>query len=153
MKKIFLSMAFIMSFAMGLIAQDNTMTPANPNAPILKLDKTEYDYGTIYQNSDGNMYFAYTNEGQEPLIFSRVKSSCGCTVPKWSRTPLMPGQTDTLKVRYDTKRLGSFHKSITISSNASTPKVILKLKGKVIAEPDAAMPLNNIDSEMSPINK
>ena len=159
MKKIFLSMVFVLYLGMGLmaqdatIAQDPTLAPANSNVPILTLDKMEYDYGVMYQNSNGNMYFVYTNEGQEPLIFSRVKSSCGCTVPKWSRQPLMPGQSDTLKIIYDTKRLGSFHKSITISSNASKPKVILKIKGKVIAEPSAAMPLNNVDSEMSPINK
>ncbi len=159
MKKILLTMLVFMFFGFSLSAQDaslaseNSSSNVNPNAPVLTLDKLEYDYGTMYQNSDGNMYFVYTNDGQEPLIFSRVKSSCGCTIPKWSRQPLLPGQSDTMKVRYDTKRLGSFHKSITISSNASEPKVVLKIKGKVIAEPAMAMPTKNIDSEMSPVNK
>lgn len=152
MKKIFVSLAFIMFFGFGLIAQNNEQSSENPNAPVLSFDKLEHDYGTMSQNGDGNAYFVYTNEGQEPLIFSRVKSSCGCTTPKWSRKPLMPGQSDTLKVRYDTKRLGSFNKSITISSNASVSRMILRIKGKVIGEPSVAMPTKNIDSQMSPVN-
>ena len=152
MKKIFITTVLIMFFGFGLMAQVNEKPTTNPYAPVLTIDKLEYDYGTMYQNADGNTYFVYTNDGQEPLIFSRVKASCGCTTPKWSRQPLMPGQSDTLKVKYDTKRLGSFNKSITISSNASVAKVILRVKGKVIAEPSVAMPTKNIDSQMSPVN-
>ena len=152
MKKIFITAALLMFSYIGLIAQNVEQETANPNAPVLSFDKLEHDYGTIYQNADGNAYFVYSNTGKEPLIFSRVKSSCGCTTPKWSRQPLMPGQSDTLKVRYDTKRLGSFHKSITISSNASVPRMILQVRGKVIAEPSVTMPTKNIDSEMSPVN-
>jgi len=153
MNKIVLSIAFALTFTLNLMGQDVDVKKANPNAPTISLDKDEYDYGTIYQNSEGETYFVYKNEGKEPLIFSRVKSSCGCTIPKWSRMPLMPGQSDTLKVRYDTKRLGSFHKSITIMSNATVPRKVIKIKGKVIPEPTANMPTKNIDEKFSPINK
>ncbi|NOR88368.1 MAG: DUF1573 domain-containing protein [Bacteroidales bacterium] len=153
MKQIILSFAFFLALGLSGIAQEITSASENPNAPLISFDKTEYDYGTMFQNADGSAYFAYTNKGKEPLILSRVKSSCGCTIPKWSRQPLMPGQTDTIKVKYDTKRLGSFHKSITISSNAKKQSVVLKIKGKVIPKPAETIPTKNIDSEMSPINK
>jgi len=153
MRKTFLIMAFIMSYAVGLKAQDFTTAPTNPNAPVIKIDRVEHDYGTIYQNADGNTYFVYTNTGQEPLILSRVKSSCGCTVPKWSRQPLLTGQSDTLKVRYDTKRIGTFHKTITIMSNATVSRLVVNIKGKVIEKPSIALPTKNVDNELSPINK
>lgn len=153
MKKFLLSFTLLLAFGLTTIAQTSVEAPANPNAPLIALDKTTYDYGTMYQKADGNTFFVYTNEGKEPLILSKVKSSCGCTIPKWSRQPLMPGQSDTIKVKYDTKRLGSFHKSITITSNASNPTVILKIQGKVIPEPAETMPTKNVDSEMSPVNK
>ena len=47
----------------------------NPNAPIIKFDKTVHDYGTIQQHGDGNCEFKFTNEGKEPLILSNVRSS------------------------------------------------------------------------------
>ncbi len=142
-----------MTFGLGAMAQTAAEATENPNAPVITFDKTAHDYGTIYQKADGNCVFVYTNDGKEPLILSRVKSSCGCTIPKWSRQPLMPGQSDTIKVKYDTKRLGSFHKSITITSNAKTSTVVLKIKGKVLAQPDTAMPTKNVDKDMSPVNK
>lgn len=153
MKKILLSLLMLVTFGWNAISQQAAEQPANPNAPVISFDKTSYDYGTMYQQGDGNTFFVYTNNGKEPLILSRVKSSCGCTIPKWSRQPLLPGQSDTIKVKYDTKRIGSFHKSITITSNASEPSVVLKIKGKVIPEPAESMPTKNIDNTMSPSNK
>lgn len=153
MKKILLSLILLVTFGWNAISQEAAEKPVNPNAPVISFDKTEYDYGTMYQHGDGETFFVYTNKGKEPLILSRVKSSCGCTIPKWSRQPLLPGQSDTIKVKYDTKRLGSFHKSITITSNATTPTVVLKIKGKIIPEPAEAMPTKNVDNEMSPVNK
>ncbi len=153
MKKNILFNVMALLIVFGVNAQNAEQEPVNPNAPVLSIDKLVYDYGTIYQHADGNGYFVYTNTGKEPLIFSRVKSSCGCTVPKWSRQPLLPGQSDTLKVRYDTKKIGSFHKAITITSNATEDRVVIKVKGKVIPEPSEGMPLKNVDNEMSPVNK
>jgi len=152
MNKVIIIIASILFFNLNINAQEIKKN-TNPNAPILKFDKMEYDYGSIYQNSNGEIGFAYTNTGKEPLIFARVKSSCGCTIPKWSRLPLMPGQTDTLRIFYDTKRLGAFHKSITISSNASAPKMVIRIKGKVIPEATAIVPKNNLDKDFSPTSK
>ncbi len=153
MKKILLSLTLVVTFGWNAISQEAADQPENPNAPVISFDKTEHDYGTFYQHGDGETLFVYTNEGKEPLILSRVKSSCGCTIPKWSRQPLLPGQSDTIKVKYDTKRLGSFHKSITITSNAKTPTVVLKIKGKIIPEPAEAMPTKDVDNTLSPVNK
>ena len=153
MKKNILFNVMALLIAFGVNAQNAEQEPVNPNAPVLSIDKLVYDYGTIYQHGDGDGYFVYTNTGKEPLIFSRVKASCGCTIPKWSRQPLLPGQSDTLKVRYDTKKIGSFHKAITITSNATEDRVVIKVKGKVIPEPAEGMPIKNVDNEMSPVNK
>lgn len=152
MKKLLVSAVVLLFASMSLQAQE-TPTVKNPNAPVISFDKTSHDYGTIYEKANGNVNFIYTNKGKEPLIISHVKSSCGCTIPKWSRQPLMPGETDTIKVHYDTKRIGTFHKSITITSNATTPTVILKIKGKVIREESTALPTKNVDKNASPMNK
>ena len=59
--------------------------------------------------------FVFTNIGKEPLIISKAKGSCGCTVPEWPKEPIMSGETGVIKVNYDEKRIGSFNKSITIT--------------------------------------
>jgi len=134
-------------FSTVLFAQG---TAENKTAPEITFDEAlavngtpVWDYGTIYKNGDGKSYFAFTNNGKEPLILSNVKSSCGCTVPKWPRNPILPGQNDTIYVKYATNRLGVINKSITVYSNAKNSPVVLRIKGKVINPPDDALPQKN----------
>lgn len=90
------------------------------------------DYGTIEKGADGVRVFEFTNTGNAPLIISEVKSTCGCTVPKKPDGPIMPGQTGEISVKYDTNRVNPIRKTITVTSNADTPTVALKIKGEVI---------------------
>ena len=90
------------------------------------------DYGTIDKGADGVRVFEFTNTGNEPLIISKVTSSCGCTVPKKPEAPIMPGKTGEISVKYDTNRVMPIRKTITVISNAETPTVALKIKGEVI---------------------
>lgn len=55
------------------------------NGPVIKLDKDVHDYGTVEQGANGECVFTVTNTGNQPLILSRCKGSCGCTVPSSSR--------------------------------------------------------------------
>ena len=90
------------------------------------------DYGTIEKGSDGVRIFEFTNTGNAPLIISKVKSTCGCTVPKKPDGPIMPGETGEISVKYDTNRVNPIRKTITVTSNADTPSVALKIKGLII---------------------
>jgi len=90
------------------------------------------DYGTIEKGSNGVRIFEFTNTGDAPLIISNVKSTCGCTVPKKPDGPIMPGKTGEISVKYDTNRVNPIRKTITVTSNAETPTVALKIKGLII---------------------
>jgi hypothetical protein len=125
----------------------------NPNAPVIKFDKTVHDYGTIQQHGDGKCEFKFTNEGKEPLILSNVRSSCGCTVPTWPRQPVLPGQSEVIKVKYDTKRIGMINKSIHVYSNAKVSPLTLKIKGKVEAPKTTKAPTKEVDKTGAPVNK
>ena len=98
----------------------------------IEFKETTIDYGTIDKGADGVRVFEFTNTGDAPLIISKVKSTCGCTVPKKPEAPIMPGETGEIEVKYDTKRVMPIRKTITVISNAETPTVALKIKGNVI---------------------
>jgi len=102
---------------------------------VIKFENTVHDYGTIEQGSDGTYEFKFTNEGKTPLILSNVRSSCGCTVPSWTKEPVAPGKEGAIKVVYNTNGVGNFNKSITVNSNASNAQVVLQIKGSVTAKP------------------
>ncbi len=97
------------------------------------------DYGTIEKGSNGVRVFEFTNTGDAPLIISKVTSSCGCTIPKKPKDPILPGKTGEIEVKYDTNRVNPIRKTITVISNAETPTVALKIKGLVIDSSKASV--------------
>lgn len=126
MKTLFISAILLFAVAFNLKAQSQDTTL------VIKFEKTVHDYGTIQQGSDGSFEFKFTNEGKTPLILNNVRSSCGCTVPSWTREPLPPGGSGSIKVVYNTASIGAFSKSVTVSSNAKNSDVVLMIKGNVV---------------------
>jgi len=101
--------------------------------PEISFEKTVIDYGTVNKGENGVREFVFKNSGNAPLIISNVKSTCGCTIPKKPEKPILPGESEKIQVKYDTKRVGFIRKSITVTSNAaSSPTTILKIKGQVV---------------------
>jgi len=98
----------------------------------IEFETETIDYGTIEKGADGVRVFKFKNTGNAPLIITKVKSSCGCTVPKKPKDPIMPGETGEIEVKYDTKRVMPIRKTITVTSNAQRPTIALKIKGNVI---------------------
>ena len=127
MKKILLFTALLF-FVTNLFSQENLAE--------IKFTETVIDYGVIENGEDGNRIFKFKNIGNSPLIFTRIFSSCGCTIPKKPEKPVLPGESGEIEVSYDTKRTGIFQKAITVRSNAKTTNVILRIKGEVLPEPD-----------------
>jgi hypothetical protein len=124
----------------------------NPNAPEISFEKTVHDYGTIAYGGDGTCYFKFTNAGKEPLILQQPQSSCGCTVPTWPKEPILPGESNQIKVTYNTKRIGTINKTVTVRSNAKNNTVVLRIKGKVEKKPVETLP-EKTTSEGAPVNK
>ena len=89
---------------------------------------------TTYTGTGAEIEFekkVYTNIGKKPLILDDVISSCDCTEVEWSKAPVMPGKTGTIKATYTAKNVGLISKRLTVLSNANTDRVILQLKGEV----------------------
>lgn len=149
MKNLFLSLAIAIFTVSGALAQESTPVSGGPE---ISVDKDVHDYGTIKQGANGSCEFEVTNNGSEPLIISKAKGSCGCTVPEWPKEPIMPGKSAVMTVRYDTKRVGPINKSVTITSNATNASTkVVRIKGKVLASENTEdMPVKK--STMAPAN-
>ncbi|PKP52002.1 MAG: hypothetical protein CVT92_10965 [Bacteroidetes bacterium HGW-Bacteroidetes-1] len=93
--------------------------------------KTTHDYGLLQYGSDGSTEFKFSNKGNAPIVLTNVKAACGCTTPEWPRSPVNPGESAVIKVKYDTKRVGAFSKTIAVFSNAINSPVVLTIKGIV----------------------
>jgi hypothetical protein len=152
MKKFLLTLASA-CLVFAASAQD-TAKPVAGSGPQLSIDKEVHDYGTIAQGANGTCEFIVTNTGDQPLILTNCKGSCGCTVPKCDTEPIKPGGKTTITVKYDTKRVGPINKSVTISSNATnTPEKVVRIKGTVEGAPETPTSPVKEASPMAPIEK
>jgi len=75
--------------------------------------------------------FEFENDGDEPLLITSCKTSCGCLVATWPKEPILPGQRSQIKIKYDSKRIGPINKSCTVKTNVSDQPIILRVKGMV----------------------
>lgn len=135
MKKIIFT-AMTALFSLGMMAQ----TPV-VSGPQITIDKEVHNFGNIPYGGNGTCEFKVTNTGTEPLILSKCKGSCGCTVPTCEPNPIAAGASTNITVKYDTKRAGVIDKSVTINSNAvNEPVMVVRIKGKVEPDPNAPAP-------------
>ncbi len=122
----------------------NAADPAVPAGPITSIDIPEptFDFGEVMEGEKVQHDYPIKNTGDEPLIISNAKGSCGCTVPEWPREPIAPGETAMIKVQFDSKGKGKVggnlqSKRVTITANTDPAQTYLTIKGKVNKEEGA----------------
>ncbi len=106
------------------------------NAQSLSVDKAEWDFGII-KEVDGEVChtFRATNITSEPIVISRVTTSCGCTTTEYPTKPIKPQESFDIKVCFDPAgRPEEFSKSINIILN-SNKRESLTIKGFVEPRP------------------
>ena len=92
-----------------------------------------FNFDTIIQNGNCEHVFRFSNEGNAPLFITSAFSSCGCVVPEWPKEPIAPQASGSIKVKYNTSKLGSFTKVIIVKTNdEETPKTMLRINGVVV---------------------
>ena len=107
-------------------------------AQTISFDKTTVEYGTVKFDSDGQRFVTVKNTGDKPLIINDVKAGCGCTTPKFSKEPILPGKTAQIQIGYNTKLRGPFTKNIEVFSNdPKNERSVLYING-IIEDPTSA---------------
>lgn len=140
MKKFALICMFA-ALVFGVSAQEVETKEVPANGAKIRFEKMEHQYGTIQKGGNGDCQFTFWNDGNEPLILQTVKASCGCTTPKYTQKPVMPGESGVIDVHYNTNNVGGFSKTVTVTSNAvDNPRVVLRIKGNVKQDAEQTAP-------------
>ena len=102
------------------------------NQAEIKFDKTSHNFGKFSEKQPvQKCTFTFTNTGTAPLVINQAIASCGCTVPAYTKTPILPGKKGEITVTYNGtgKFPGHFKKTITVRSNATTEMTRLQIEG------------------------
>lgn len=95
-------------------------------------EETTFEFGTIDEGEVVKHVFKFKNEGTVPLLISSARSTCGCTVPKWPREPIAPGEGGEISIRFNSDgKKNKQTKPVTINANTLPAETKLYIKGHV----------------------
>ncbi len=91
-------------------------------------------FGDIYEGAILLDSFKVTNTGESPYIIRNVKASCDCTVLRFPANSIMPGETATIRVEFDSAgKAGHTQPGIVVYDNSRpNSRKILYLDGTVM---------------------
>lgn len=105
--------------------------PTGPTTTVT-FDQMEHNWGKIKEGEVVEHTFTFTNTGQNDLIISNAKGSCGCTVPYYPTEPIAPGGKGEIKVSFDSKgKSGMQQKQVTITANTDPSTTVLNITSEV----------------------
>lgn len=101
--------------------------------PVIEFNKVKHDFGLIVQGEKVSYIFKFKNTGGSDLIIKNAKASCGCTVPRFPREPLPPGEEGEVEVIFDSHgRSGKQVKTVNVWSNCQPNKTTLTIESEII---------------------
>ena len=116
--KIFQSI-FLFIIIVSVIGCSNTQKSHHKNGAVIELKDSILNFGTIYKDRKLNYKLVIYNKGNEPLLLNKVRTTCGCTIASYDKTPILPGDSGTILFNLSTDKTGGYpHKKIAIYSNA-----------------------------------
>lgn len=109
---------------------------------------SEWDFGAINE-LDGRVTHSFTgeNRGDKPIAILDIVTTCGCTVPEFSKRPILPGGKATIKVTFDpANRPGTFAKDLTVYATDKKKIATLAIRGNVTPRSRSTEELYPVDA-------
>ncbi|MGB3343955.1 MAG: DUF1573 domain-containing protein [Aequorivita sp.] len=144
MKKSFLIVAVLSVFAFSSckdnaadkVNEENVATAADRDAesgkfPVITFEESQFDFGTIAQGTNVEHIFKFKNTGDAPLMIVDAKSSCGCTVPQYTKEAISPGAEGQMLVKFNGSGQNQVSKTVTITTNTKAGTETLTIKAFV----------------------
>ncbi|MFT4754660.1 MAG: hypothetical protein ACI85Q_002220 [Salibacteraceae bacterium] len=120
----------------GLVKNPATASAVGNDMKLAKMEfeVSEQDFGSIVQGESIKKVFEFTNVSEVDLIISSANGSCGCTIPKWPKRPIKPGQTGEIEVVFNSQgKKGKQTKKVYVTANTSPVNNVIVIKGDVVA--------------------
>ncbi len=135
-RKVFFISTIIIIALIFSCKNDKTLdknTSKNRGYPVIKFDTTFHHFGTLIQGEQASFTFKFKNTGTSSLIIKDAFSTCGCTVPDYSKEPVAPGGEGKVEVIFNSEgKRGLQFKTVTLKLNTEKKEKTLVIKANVL---------------------
>lgn len=98
----------------------------------LALSEANFDFGKLKKGDHVEHIYEVTNTGTNPLIISQVKPGCGCTVPDYTKDPILPGQKGKITLKFDSTNFdGLVNKQAEVFANVEKAPIVLTFSADI----------------------
>jgi hypothetical protein len=113
-------------------AEAATPAPSNQPSTTIALSESNFDFGTIKKGDKVQHVYEVTNTGKNPLVISEVKPGCGCTVPDFTKEPIMPGKKGKITLHFDSSNFdGNVNKYADVFANVEKAPIKLTFTANI----------------------
>lgn len=99
----------------------------------IAFSETDHNFGDIKKGEKVEHVYEVTNTGTNPLIISNVKPGCGCTVPDYTKEPILPGKKGKITLHFDSTNFdGTVHKAADVFVNVEKAPVKLTFSANIL---------------------
>lgn len=99
--------------------------------PKMTFEEIEFDFGDLDQGTEVEHLFEFTNTGDTPLVITNANSTCGCTIPEYTKEAVAPGEKGELLVKFDGTGSGRVSKTVTLTTNTERGNELIRIKANV----------------------
>lgn len=109
-------------------------TVAAPAGPVttVALSESTFAFGKIKKGDKVEHIYEVTNTGETPLVISEVKPACGCTVPDYTKDPILPGQKGQITLKFDSASFDGFvTKQAEVYANVEKAPIVIAFSADI----------------------
>lgn len=99
--------------------------------PRMEVKEAKKNFGYVKRGEIVQNVYEVKNTGLAPLILLEAEVACSCTTVEFSKQPIMPGQTSTITVSFNTTTVYGRQDRI-VFMHCNTPDTPIKLRFKGI---------------------
>ena len=119
---------------MNTAAVNDVTVPAVDPATLttVALSESSFEFGKIKKGDHKEHTYEITNTGKNPLIISQVKPGCGCTVPDYTKDPIMPGKKGKITLKFDSSNFdGLVNKQAEVYANVEKAPMVITFSADI----------------------
>lgn len=120
---------------------------AAPTSP-LSFEEAVHDFGRIREQDGPVSYtFRFVNRSDAPVVITAVETTCGCTVPSFSKRPVLAGRGGEITLTYNpADRPGAFSRTADVYDSDRRVVATLRIDGTVEPRPRSVEELYPYDA-------
>ncbi len=101
--------------------------------PQIEFSELSHDFGTLTEGEIVECTFHFKNTGSSPLIIKELVPDCGCTVPEYEKTEILPGKENKIKIVFNSEGFrNNIYKTIDVETNTEPAYTELSITAFII---------------------